>query len=254
VAEGDNSKVTNFSKSLTWIASQTAELLWPSRCAACDAFVPIGEAFCDPCQTSVTPMDDACALCATPCSSDKECKRCSVSPWPFASVTCATHYGGAVATALIRYKNGRQDLNRSLCPLILSGIAAVLNADDSQKPYLVMPVPLHNRRLRQRGFNQAWTLATAAVKLLPPTSCVELDPWSLIRHRDGKHVEHESITERLSRARGAFIIANQHRILGRDILLIDDVLTTGATTCACAESLLRAGANSVRLITVARTV
>jgi len=155
---------------------------------------------------------------------------------------------------LVRYKHGRQDLIRSLSPLLLSGISNVLTAEESSLPHLVLPIPLHKRRLRQRGFNQAWDLAKAAVKLLPNPQLVDLDPWSLVRLRDGNHVERESIHERLVRARGAFIVSNPGRILGRDIILIDDVLTTGATSCACAEAVLQAGARSVRLVTIARTV
>lgn len=233
---------------------QTTELLWPSRCAACDAFIPIGEAFCDPCQTSVTPLDEACGLCAMPTSTGTTCKRCALSPWPFAAVTCATHYGGAVATALVRFKHGRQDLTRLLCPLVFSGLSSVLNEGEAHKRYLVVPVPLHKRRLRQRGFNQAWNLAKAAAKSLPASQRVDLDPWSLVRLRDGKHVEHESIDERHVRAQDAFAVPKNSGICGREIILIDDVLTTGATSCACADALLQAGAQSVRLVTVARTV
>ena len=120
---------------------------------------------------------------------------------------------------------------------------------------LVVPVPLHARRERQRGFNQARLLAGAALSELRkkhPEWQMTLASKTLIRHKQTAPQSGLTPRQRRLNLKEAFQVGEPESLRGRDCLLIDDVMTTGATARAAATVLLRAGAKSVRVATVAR--
>lgn len=119
---------------------------------------------------------------------------------------------------------------------------------------LVVPVPLHKRKLRQRGFNQSELIAKVAVKLRHDGSRFELCPTLLERRRETKSQIGLSSHQRRENLRGAFAVAEPERANGHEILLVDDVFTTGTTASECARVLRRAGASKVWVATVARTL
>jgi ComF family protein len=118
----------------------------------------------------------------------------------------------------------------------------------------VVPVPLHRRKQAQRGFNQAEMIARAALKALARPKRFELCPAVLRRCRETGSQIGLTNHQRRENLRGTFKVSDPTRILKRDILLIDDVLTTGTTASECARVLLRAGAARVWVATVARTL
>ena len=120
---------------------------------------------------------------------------------------------------------------------------------------LVVPVPLFHKRERQRGFNQSILLAQAAVKELASVRSewkLELRAEVLVRVRDTRPQYALGPWQRQRNLVGAFRIGNEDAVRGREVLLIDDIFTTGATANACAQVLLRAGAVKVWVATVAR--
>jgi ComF family protein len=118
----------------------------------------------------------------------------------------------------------------------------------------VVPVPLYKRKQAQRGFNQAEAIARAALKQLSRPKRFDLTTGVLVRRRETGSQIGLTSHQRRENLRGAFAVPDPARILGRDILLIDDVLTTGTTASECARVLLRAGAARVWVATVARTL
>ncbi|HYW37072.1 MAG TPA: ComF family protein [Terriglobales bacterium] len=118
----------------------------------------------------------------------------------------------------------------------------------------VVAVPLHKRKQAQRGFNQAEMIARVAVKQLSRPKRFELCTGILVRRRDTGSQIGLTSHQRRENLGGAFAVDDPTRILKRDILLIDDVLTTGTTASECARVLLRAGAARVWVATVARTL
>ncbi len=118
----------------------------------------------------------------------------------------------------------------------------------------VIPVPLYKRKQAQRGFNQAEMIARSALKQLGRPKRFELCTGLLVRRRETGSQIGLTRHQRRENLRGAFAVSDPTRILNRDILLLDDVYTTGITASECARVLLRAGAARVWVATVARTL
>jgi ComF family protein len=118
----------------------------------------------------------------------------------------------------------------------------------------VVPVPLHTRKEAQRGFNQAEMIARSALKQLARPERFELSTGVLVRRRETGSQIGLTRHQRRENLRGAFAVSDATRIVDRDILLIDDVYTTGTTASECARVLRRAGAARVWVATVARTL
>jgi len=118
----------------------------------------------------------------------------------------------------------------------------------------IVPVPLHTRKQAQRGFNQAETIARGALQQLSRPKRFALCTGVLLRRRETGSQIGLTRHQRRENIRGAFAVSDPTRILNRDILLVDDVYTTGTTASECARVLLRAGAARVWVATVARTL
>jgi ComF family protein len=229
---------------LAWIRSAAVAaraLVYPARCCACDSPCLEGSAFCPSCALSLELLTAACARCGLPLCPGTLCVSCLRSPPPYAAAHAPYLFGGALARAVRRLKWGRQ-------PELAGQLGALLPALDAD---VVIPVPLHPRRLRERQFNQAAVLAFAAAdagRLRAP-----IDVHALQRTRDTLPQTTLKPDDRKRNVRGAFS-ARRERIAGRRVLLLDDVVTTGATVAACTRALHSAGARQVVVLTLARAM
>jgi ComF family protein len=234
-----------------------AQLLWPARCAACNAFVHEGRAFCENCALLVSELEQVCPGCGLPMPDtdedrigDSRCHGCRVRPLPFSRVWPALAYGGATTEAVLHLKHGRRrHLARPLGALLAPALAAALDSGVDT----LCPVPLHPRRLRQRGFNQALELLRVAEKLARRPG-VRVVPAGLRRIRDTPALGWESPASRRRIVAGAFAVEGLEWAKDRRILLVDDVMTTGATLAECTRVLLRAGAADVQVMALARVI
>jgi ComF family protein len=120
--------------------------------------------------------------------------------------------------------------------------------------WVMVPVPLHKTKLRQRGFNQAELIARAALKCIPAPERPCLAGNVLQRRRETRSQIGLTSHQRRENMRGAFTVTRTEEINGREVLLVDDVYTTGTTVSECARVLRRAGASQVWVATVARTL
>jgi len=129
---------------------------------------------------------------------------------------------------------------------------AMASLKDLPNDAVVVPIPLHRKKLRQRGFNQVELIARAALKL--ESQPRRLFSNTIERQRETKSQIGLTSHQRRENMRGAFVVAKPAQISGREVLLVDDVYTTGTTVSECARILRRAGASKVWVVTVARSL
>jgi ComF family protein len=221
-------------------------VLWPARCAACNAFVREGTAFCPACDVTVVAMDRCCPGCAMPSEGEGLCPGCRRAPLPFARAEAALLYGGAVTQALLRWKHGG---HRHVVCALAGFLAPLLGRAAGQGAEVACPVPLHPRRLHQRGYNQALDLLRTARDARLAVVCD-----ALVRTVDTPSLGRGTPAERRRLVANAFAVKRPSRIAGKRVLVVDDVMTTGATLAECARTLLAAGAREVAVAVLARAV
>jgi len=226
--------------------------LLPRSCEACDAELPAGAppALCVSCRASIVPPPHPlCPRCGLPLPAPlSSCPRCLAAPPSFDSARALGLYRPAgdghnpLAHAIhaLKYRGRR---------CVAAALGELLALDCTPTPdTLVVPVPLHPARLRARGFNQAFLLA----RVLAARRRLELAPV-LERVRDTPTQRELGRQARHANLRHAFRVRRPARVRRRRVLLVDDVLTTGATADACAVALRAAGADGVDVYTVGRT-
>lgn len=153
---------------------------------------------------------------------------------------------------LLKYEHVKPAAN--VLGRMLAEVMAELQPSFEHKRVVVVPVPLHAGKLKQRGFNQAELIARCASKLVPFGGQLELAPDAMLRVRETASQIGLTRRQRRENLRGAFVVNCPGKIEGQEVVLVDDVLTTGTTASECARMLRRAGAMEVWVATVARTM
>ena len=240
---------------LSLLLSAFADILFPPLCHTCRAFIPdAGEVhLCKGCLAgSPFIVSPHCTICGLPFltegGADHLCSGCIKAPPFFAAARAAVLFDGPVRDLIHRFKYGKKVQHcRPLGQLTarhLGEFAAASSAD------LLIPVPLHVKRLRQRGFNQAVLLGELMAKEWRLPICRN----NLRRTRWTEPQISLSAAERVDNVRGAFAVHDAAGVKNRRIILVDDVYTTGSTVAECAETLRKAGAEAVFVVTAARAV
>jgi ComF family protein len=240
--------------------THVANFLYPPRCAVCgDRFdLAAARRVCERCLSRVEKLaHPICSICGSPLESaakiDDRCASCAERPPHYASARSVARYRPSaegdrrsLPSLIRRHKYGLdQSLQKALAEFLGDELPYSTNECD-----VVIPVPLHTRRLWWRGFNQAALLAmTIARRLEKP-----LDVKSLLRSKMTTPQTSQDHDARRRNVRRAFAVARPARIKGKRILLIDDVMTTGATVDECARVLVAAGAARVHVLTLARVL
>ena len=185
-------------------------------------------------------------------SGEARCGLCRRLEPPYVKATAYGSYDGGLRELihLLKYNGVRPAAN--VLGRMLAEAMEDLQPHFSQTDILVAPVPLHARKLRQRGFNQSELIARAAIKL--KTSGFRLSANLLERCRETTSQIGLSRHQRRENIRGAFRVVKPDEVRGREVLVVDDVFTTGTTVSECARILRRAGASKVYVATVARTL
>lgn len=215
-----------------FLAAAAARALSPPSCAGCDAPIADAAVFCSDCARTAAPYVERSPRGAAGSSAAAGVDLVAFAP-----------FGGSVAEGIRRFKYGdRPDLARPLGRLLLGAAREAGMSVD-----LVVPVPLHPRRLAERGYNQAALLAAHVADGLPAS----LAPRALCRVRSTAQQAQLPRDLRLQNVVGAFRVRAPERVQRRRVALVDDVATTGATLAACREALLGAGAASVTYLVLA---
>jgi ComF family protein len=223
------------------------DLVWAPRCAACGEGLDASddEPFCAVCGDAVDPVPPGCARCGAP-GPDPVCGACLAAPPAFVRLRAAALFGGPLADAVHAFKyRDRPALARPLG-------AWLARTAPPPRGIAVVALPLARRRRLARGYDQALLLARAyASASRADGRQARLLPGALRRVRETPPQVGRTRAERLANVRGAFR-ADPARVRGQDLLLVDDVVTTGATADAAAEALLAAGARSVEVLALGR--
>lgn len=179
---------------------------------------------------------------------DHLCSKCLTAEESFSQARALGPYTGLLAEVITRFKyHGATYLAKPLGKLL----AAYQDPDFSWSNIdLLIPVPLHPRRLRERGFNQSLLLA----RIISQMRKIPLDFTTLRRIRYTQPQTQVSGAERQSNIRGAFQVKTNKPLSGKNILLVDDVFTSGNTVEECARVLIKAGAKQVNVLTLARAL
>ena len=217
------------------------DLLFPPRCVSCSQ---VGSWFCADCQAAVQFLPRTiCPRCGEPVTTSGLCRGCRASPIALDGVRSVAFNEGTLRHAIHHLKyRGRRELGGVLGRMLFTyWRGADLAAD------LVIPVPLHPSRKRDRGYNQSGLLAGA----LAERADLALDEVHLIRARATPPQVGLGAEARQVNVKDAFAWVGD-RLTGVRVLLIDDVCTTGATLAACASPLRQAGATAVWALTLAR--
>lgn len=235
----------------TWLQQttrQVVDFILPPTCGLCRELVAEPGALCASCWGSASFIAAPwCACCGMPFSLPVDegalCALCLTEPPVYAKARAALAYDETSRRLIGRFKYSDQThLLPTLTPWLLRAARELLPAD------VIVPVPLHRWRLLRRKYNQSALLALAVGQKLD----VLVDLLALQRQRATRPQVGMKREERLKNVRDAFIAAP--RLAGKTVLLVDDVLTTGATLDACSTALLAAGAREVRVLTLARVI
>jgi ComF family protein len=184
------------------------------------------------------------------------CPDCLRDPPPFVHVRCAVDYGFPWDRLLAAFKyRGRAELAAPCTWLMQRALwSQPLHVDDGNDaeaawPQLLLPVPLTPARQATRGYNQAWELTRRLGTALSRPASARV----LVRRHDAPAQATLDRAQRRRNLRGAFAVARPQDVTGRRVVLVDDVLTTGATAAEAARTLRAHGASAVRVWVIART-
>jgi ComF family protein len=232
------------------------DFILPAFCSHCNA--PLGDSgvpfLCSSCWKDFALISGpVCPGCGRPFESpealnhapEHECGACRLNPPVFDQALSVGYFEGPLREAIHQFKyRPCRSLGRPLGEWMSEKVRVMADID------MVMPVPLHVKRLRQRGFNQALLLAHR----MSATHRIPLSYDNLYRSRQTRPQVELTGEERVRNVAGAFALRRPAEVVSRKIVLIDDVFTTGATMNECAAVLKAAGAEQVIACTLARAV
>lgn len=229
------------------------DLLLPPHCVACDQPVEAPGQLCADCFRETGFITEPfCVRCGVPFASaalggpDSTCPGCRLGPPVFHRARAALRYDAQGRRLILPFKHAdRTEIAGALAPHMARAGAALLRDAD-----VLVPVPLHRVRLFRRRYNQAALLARAVGRIAGRRCLLD----ALLRRRATASLGEKSAAERAEEVAGAFAVrqSRARELAGKRVLLIDDVMTSGATANACAAVLLAGGAVSVDVLVAAR--
>ncbi len=235
------------------LAAAALDLLLPPGCVTCATAVDAPGLQCGACFGALTTIGEPCCVC---CGLPFElawqdieggfCQTCLDTPPPFGRARAALRYDKAARRLVLPFKHGDRIEFAALLARRMARAGEVLTREAD----ILVPVPLHRRRLFARRYNQAAVLAKALGEIVGRPVLVD----GLARMRQTAALGHKSASERWDEVGAVFAVrpGRVEALAGRRVLLIDDVMTSGATARGCAVRLLEAGAASVDVLTAVR--
>jgi len=231
------------------------EVMFPPQCLGCAEILypSAGQIFCQACSNEIRLITGRiCPVCGTVFPDSPApghvCGDCLENKTYFSRARAVFRYETLILNAIHQFKYGR---NISVGETLASFMAGFSFSDIDFPDYsLIIPVPLHIKRLRERGFNQSLILARALEK----KHRIPVDFSVLKRKKFTTTQAGSNRNERKSNIKNAFEVRNCKNIAGKNIILVDDVYTTGVTVNECAKMLVMAGVQKVSVLTLARVL
>lgn len=231
-------------------------LFLPGRCELCLSLLKQNEVsgLCEKCKSTVSPDDSpACFVCGEPIDGSlssagiTRCGDCRIKPPPFDITVFAFRYEGSGRNLIHRFKfNGRTRLAETiLAPILCARLQRRVKMDEID---MIIPVPLHHRRLLKRGFNQSYLLA----REIGTTFSIGVASNIIYRKTSTAAQFSKTRAQRKANVRNIFKLLNPEALKGKRILLVDDIMTTGATMSETSRILKKRGAKLVVCAVAAR--
>jgi len=234
--------------------SAAFQFFLPPQCPCCGKFLEEGQqGFCESCLSEVRWIEPPfCSICGTPFvsgeSENHPCGSCLIHRKYFRMARASAAFEGSLQGAVHRWKYGGKT---HLTSFFAEWMAEGLNRYwDLHSLDLLIPVPLHPQRLRERGFNQALLLAEE----LSRRTGIPVLKTILKKKKPTLPQVNLSGAEREKGLKGVFYVTEREKLSGKSVLLIDDVYTTGATVNECSKGLLKGGAERVDVLTLAHAI
>jgi len=230
----------------TDIFKEIMDLVFPRVCPACEEKLRSNEEFiCIKCNNQIKKIEgEICKRCGKNFDEDKFCLACKNNNYQFDTARAVSYFESVIAVLVKKFKyNSRTELADFFANMISEYI---LSNNLYKGIEHIVPVPLHNSRLRDRGYNQSLLIAEKVAN-----KCnLKLLKNNLIKIKNTKSQTALSFKERLANVKDAYWIYNPHELENLNVILIDDVFTTGATTSECARTLKHSRCQQVHVITL----
>ncbi len=229
-----------------WL-SNIQDWLLPRLCPACGGNTEAGEILCAGCVQTLPRSGPACPRCATPYDHPvlaHECGTCQQHPPAYDRCVALFHYGPPIDHFVRRLKFHRE---LSIATVLGEWLAERLQ-DTAPLPDVILPIPLHATRLRERGYNQALEIAKPVAQQLG----APINRHALLRLHATAAQSDLPLEDRRRNVRGAFAVRAGNDLAGLHVALVDDVMTSGSTVQAAARCLRQAGASEISVWVVAR--
>lgn len=274
-------------KTAAKIGRSISDALFPLTCAACGRLIQtagprvktdiadlprispesafrevMNKCLCPSCLTDFAPIGTPyCTRCGEPFKSaadtDHLCSRCITRKRHFTRARSCAVYDGSVLKVIHAYKyRGRTRLAKPLGILLYLSYIRHFGTENIDT---ALPVPLHEKRLKSRGFNQALLMIRCWPEIekntgRPSGTEIKIETGAIVRSRNTATQTGLERSQRVKNIKNAFAVKSPERIKGKNVLLVDDVYTTGSTVGECGRMLADAGAAGVYVLTLARTV
>ena len=228
------------------------DLIYPSKtiCYMCGGTLEKDAKYslCHNCYNNLPHIPEHhCTKCGTPLKMIEDgptCEQCKNNNYYFDRAISVVKYEKDVKNLIYKFKYS----NHTYLATTIGSIMAYKLKQEGIKTDVIVPVPLYKGKEKERGFNQAILLS----KHISKETNIPLDIDTLVRIKNTKVMYNLTRRERLENVENAFKVTNQEIITGEDILLVDDIFTTGSTVNACSKELTDSGAKSVTVLTFAR--
>jgi ComF family protein len=229
---------------------KSLNLIYPTACSGCGRRLSFKEKYlCQCCLASIKFIETKCGWCGRALSKEiLACGECHFNPPPYEKARAVGEYQTPLKELICSFKYQKKEGMKRLAWELMFKYLEKGEEIDLKRVDLIIPVPLHKTKRHERGFNQATALAEGIAQRYQ----LKIEQDNLVRIRKTFPQVNLPTEKRTENVKSAFYVKREEKIKGKNILLIDDVYTTGATIKECTKVLKKAGSGEIYVFTLAR--